>query len=258
MAANGVFGAKPVILGHRGCGRGIVAGYEENTLESFLAAVELGIDWLEVDVHRTSDDRLVVAHHPADDDGVFYADITGNEASGRGAVHVEELLEALAPEIGVDFDLKTSLEDAARSRAATTAALLASVASRAARRRPVLVTSFDASALHIVREVGAGVPTGLLTWVRFPIGQAVAAAAHLDVQVLASHWGSLRPDRVEAESLHRPLEYVIDMVHQVSREFLAWCPDAEFAQELLDVGADAVCVDDVPTFLQAGGGQAAA
>jgi len=47
-------------------------------------------------------------------------------------------------------------------------------------------------------------------------------------------------------------------VHQVGREFLAWCPDPEFAQELLDVGADAVCVDDVPTFLRAGGGQAAA
>jgi glycerophosphoryl diester phosphodiesterase len=250
MATSGVFGAEPAILGHRGCGRGFVAGYEENTLESFLAAVELGIDWLEVDIRRTSDDRLVVAHHPADDEGVFYADITGEDASGRGVVQLEELLEALPPRIGVDLDLKTSMEDAARSRAATTAALLAPVASRAARTRPVLVTSFDVGALGIVREVGIGVPTGLLTWLDFPIGQAVAAAAHLDVQVLAPHCGSLRPNVVEPESLHRPLEYVIDIVHRVGLEFLAWCPGAEFAKELLDVGADALCVDDVPTFLQ--------
>jgi len=258
MAANGIFGATPAILGHRGCGRGTVAGYDENTLESFLAAVELGLDWLEVDIRRTSDDQLVVAHHPADETGVFYTDITGDEASGRGAVHLEALLEALPPDVGVDFDLKTSMEDAARPRAATTAALLAPVASRAARNRPVLVTSFDASALDIVREAGTGVPTGLLTWLDFPIGQAVAAAAHLDVQVLAPHCGSLRPNPVEPESLHRPLEYVIDMVHQIGREFLAWCPRAEFARELLDVGADAVCVDDVPNFLQTLGGQAAA
>jgi glycerophosphoryl diester phosphodiesterase len=258
MAVDGVFGAKPVILGHRGCGRGTVAGCAENTLDSFLTAVELGLDWLEVDIRRTSDDRLVVVHHPADDDGVFYADITGDEASGRGAIHVEELLEALPPQIGVDFDLKTSMEDATRPRAATTAALLAPVASRAARSRPVLITSFDASALHIVREVATGVPTGLLTWRDFPIGQAVAAAAHLDVQVLATHCGSLRPTTVEPELLQRPLEYIVDIVHQTGREFLAWCPGAEFAKELLDVGTDAVCVDDVPTFLQTLGGQAAA
>jgi glycerophosphoryl diester phosphodiesterase len=258
MAASGVFGTKPAILGHRGCGQGTVAGHEENTLASFLAAVELGLDWLEVDVRRTSDDRLVVAHHPADQAGVFYTDITGDEASRRGVVRLEELLEALPSEIGVDLDLKTSMEDAARSRTATTAALLAPVAGRAARSRPVLVTSFDASALGIVREVGTGVPTGLLTWLDFPIGQAVAAAAHLDVQVLAPHCGSLRPNVVEPESLHRPLEYVIDIVHRVGMEFLAWCPGAEFARELLDVGADALCVDDVPAFVQILSGRAAA
>jgi glycerophosphoryl diester phosphodiesterase len=150
------------------------------------------------------------------------------------------------------------MEDAARPRAATTAALLAPVASRAASSRPILVTSFDASALHIVREVATDVPTGLLTWRDFPIGQAVAAAAHLDVQVLAPHYGSLRYNGSEPDPLHRPLEYVVDLVHQTGREFLAWCPGAQIAKELLEVGTDAVCVDDVPTFLQTLGGQAAA
>jgi glycerophosphoryl diester phosphodiesterase len=92
-----VFGPSPAILGHRGCGRGTVDGLLENTFESFLAAVQHGVDWLEVDVRRTSDDLLVVAHNPADDDGVFYADITGHEASDRGSLRLEELLEALPP-----------------------------------------------------------------------------------------------------------------------------------------------------------------
>ena len=247
MGEREVFGAGPVILGHRGCGSGTVAGHEENTLESFLAAVELGLDWVEVDVRRTSDDALVVAHHPADDDGVFYADMTGEEAPDRGTMPLQELLDALPAEVGVDLDLKTSMEDATRGRTQTTAAYLAPVASRAARHRPVLVTTFDPAALDILREHAPDVPRGFLTWLSFPIEHAVAAAGHLDVQVLAAPWRSLRPKDIAAQQ--RPVDYVIDLVHESGREFLAWCPPPEFARELLDVGADALCVNNVPTFL---------
>lgn len=244
---NGIFGSEPVLLGHRGCGRGTVAGHLENTLESFLTAVELGIDWVEVDVRRTSDDHLVVAHNPANDDGVFYADIAGT----GGALDLVTLLEALPAHVGVDFDVKTSMEDATRSRDATTMALLADVARREARKRPTLISSFDPGALDIARELAPGLARGLLTWLDFPIGQAVAAAGHLDVQVLAPHWGSLRPNDVEPPQLQRPLEYVVDLVHTSGREFLAWCPTVAFAQQLLDAGVDALCVNNVPKVLSA-------
>src|SRR5260370_31145657 len=92
-----VFGPSPAILGHRGCGRGTVDGLLENTLESFLAAVQHGVDWLEVDVRRTSDDLLVGAHNPAGDDGVFYAHITGDEAAAPGPFRLEGALQALPP-----------------------------------------------------------------------------------------------------------------------------------------------------------------
>lgn len=248
---GGLFGPGPVLLGHRGLGRGTVDGIAENTLESFLAAAALGIDWVEVDVRRTSDDRLVVAHNPANADGVFYADITGTEATGDGALDLAELLAALPAGVGIDFDVKTSMEDATRDRAGTTMAQLARVARREARRRPTLISSFDAGALDIAKEVAPSVPRGLLTWVEFPIGQAVAMAGHLDVQVLAPHWGSLRPNDREPTELQRPLEYVVDMVHTSGREFLAWCPTVSFAQQLLDAGVDALCVNNVPKAIAA-------
>jgi glycerophosphoryl diester phosphodiesterase len=251
MDGNRVFGPRPVLLGHRGCGRGVVAGQLENTLESFLTAVDLGIDWVEVDVRRTADDQLVVAHNPADDEGFFSADMSGHEAADRGALRVEALLEALPSRVGVDFDVKTSMEDATRERALTTMGQLAPIAERAGRARDVLVTSFDPSVLDIARELAPSVPRGLLTWVDFPIGHAVAAAAHLNVQVLAPHWGSLRPNKIEPEPLQRPLQYIVDLVHQSGREFLAWCPGPEFAQKLLDAGVDALCVNDVPNALTA-------
>lgn len=246
-----VFGPRTAVLGHRGCGKGVIRGHDENTLGSFLLAVELGVDWLEVDVRRTADDALIVAHHPTAPDGRFWADLTGAQARRLGVLGLAELLDAVPARVGINFDLKSSMEDALRGRDATTAALLAPVAARESRRRQTLVTSFDAAALGIVRELAPAVPRGILTWITFPIGQAVAAAGHLDVQVLAAQWKSLRPNSVEDESMHRPLDYIVDLVHRSGCEFLVWCPPVEFSRLLREAGADALCVNDVPEFLTA-------
>jgi glycerophosphoryl diester phosphodiesterase len=240
---------RPAVVGHRGLGRGTVDGYAENTLESFLAAVRAGVDWVEVDVRRTADDDLVVLHDPAWADGVFVADVDAAEAARRGALRVLDLLAALPPGVGVDLDLKTSMEDAARPAPATTAALLSPVARRTARERPVLVTSFDPAALATVRALAPDLPLGLLTWLRFPAGIAVSAAAHLDVDVLALHVGSIEPNPVEPSPQQRPLDYVVDLVHAADRQLLAWCPEPGLLERLVDVGADAVCVNDVPDVL---------
>lgn len=249
MGANGIFGSSAVLLGHRGCGKGIVEGHAENTLASFLAAVRMGLEWVEVDVRRTADDVLVVTHNPARQDGVFWADLTGSQAAASGILHLDDLLAALPDGIGVDFDVKSSLEDAPRRRALTTMGLLAPVLRREARRRPVLVTSFDAAALGIARELAPKVPRGLLTWVDFPVGHAVAFAAHLDVDVLALHGGSLKPNRVEPAPLQRPLEQVIDTVHTTGLELMAWCPGSRFSRQLITAGVDALCVNNVPRIL---------
>lgn len=250
MGTNGVFGPAAALLGHRGCGRGLVEGFRENTLESFLAAVDFGIDWVEVDVRRTRDDVLVVAHNPARDDGVFWADLTGEQARSGGVVSLDDLLAALPEGIGVDFDVKTSLEDAPRDRSRTTMGLLGPVVKRESSRRPTLVTSFDAAALEICLEQAPGVPRGLLTWVEFPVGHAVASAAHLGVQVLALHGGSLKPNRREPKHLQRPLRQVVDVAHDSGLELMAWCPGVSFARRLVDAGVDALCVNDVPTVVR--------
>ena len=249
MGANGIFGSSAVVLGHRGCGKGSVEGHLENTLDSFLAAVRMGLEWVEVDVRRTADDVLVVTHNPAREDGVFWADLTGKEAKASGILRLDDLLAALPVGVGVDFDVKSSLEDAPRQRTLTTMGLLAPVLRREARHRQVLVTSFDAAALGIARELAPKVPRGLLTWVEFPVGHAVAFAAHLDVDVLALHGGSLKPNRVEPEYLQRPLRQVIDAVHATGLELMAWCPGMKFSRQLIAAGVDALCVNNVPQTL---------
>src|SRR3712207_5949839 len=105
-------------------GAGVVEGYRENTIESFLAALDAGATWVEVDVRRTCDDGLFVCHDAALPDGVFLADMTSAQARQLGIPGLEDLLDALPDSAGVVFDVKSSLTDAGRSPAGTTAALL--------------------------------------------------------------------------------------------------------------------------------------
>lgn len=57
-----------IVTGHRGCGTNRIGekvsdlGEPENTSRSFVRAVELGVDQIELDVHLSSDGQLVVIH----------------------------------------------------------------------------------------------------------------------------------------------------------------------------------------------------
>ncbi|MBI3812603.1 MAG: glycerophosphodiester phosphodiesterase [Nitrospirae bacterium] len=50
--------ARPLIIAHRGA-----SGHApENTMAAFRLAVEMGADWIELDIHQTADGHLVVLH----------------------------------------------------------------------------------------------------------------------------------------------------------------------------------------------------
>ena len=241
-----VFPEVPALVGHRGLGEGAVRGQVENTMGSFLAALDTGISWVEVDARRTRDDELFVTHDAAFPDGSFLAQMTGAQASRHGALSIAELLEGLPPGAGVVFDVKSSMEDAARPATATTAALLARVGSEHLGERPAVALSFDPAALRHMRAEAPRLALGLLTWLRFPIGHAVAAAAHLDVEVLAVHAGSMWPNAVTATADIPSLQGVVAQVHQSHRQLMVWCPTVDQALCLAQVGVDALVVDDVP------------
>ena len=156
MRTSPVFTGRPSLVGHRGLGSGAVDGHRENTVGSMLAALDAGVDWLEVDLTRTADDSLVAHHNPALPDGRFLVDTTRAEAEAAGVVGLDELLDALPPGVPVDLDVKTVLEDAVDPAARRTAALLAPLLEREAGRRPLLVTSFDPAALLGPARAGAG------------------------------------------------------------------------------------------------------
>jgi glycerophosphoryl diester phosphodiesterase len=248
---DSVFGGRPTVLGHRGLGKGVVGGLGENTRESLRQALRAGLRWVETDVRRTADDVLVVGHHPTLRDGSFVASLTLQQARALGALTLAEFLDGMPAEIGVNLDLKTSLEDALRPAERTTASLFAPVAAEIASRRRLLVSSFDPAALLHLRRLAPEVALGLLTWVGFPLRKAIPAAVHLGVEVVVAHWSSFGPNKVDPAPTHPPAEHSIGVAHKAGLEVMAWCPTAAQAAELLSAGIDAVIVDDVPSTLPA-------
>jgi glycerophosphoryl diester phosphodiesterase len=68
-----------LVIGHRGA-----AGYEpENTIRSFGRAMEMGVDMIELDVHLTRDEELVVIHD----------DTVDRTTDGRGYVRDMDIEE---------------------------------------------------------------------------------------------------------------------------------------------------------------------
>jgi glycerophosphoryl diester phosphodiesterase len=244
-----VFVEPTILIGHRGLGKGTVNGQVENTRGSFLAALEAGVDWVEVDVRRTLDDQLFVAHD-AFTGSRFMTQMSAREVSAGGGLRIEELLDALPGSAGVVFDVKSSIEDAGRPPRTTTAALLARLGSRSPWHRPAVAMSFDPASLQHMREELPSLPLGLLTWLRFPVGQAVAAAAHLDVQLLALHAGSLWPGPAALRADVPALEEVVEHVREADRQLMVWCPNRAQTRALVAAGVDALVVDDVPRKVQ--------
>jgi glycerophosphoryl diester phosphodiesterase len=226
----------------------------ENTVDSMLTAVRAGISWVEIDVQRTADDELVLRHDPVTAGGDFVVEQT---ADACGLPRLRDVFEALPTTVAVDVDIKTILEDAVDAPARRTGALLLPVLAAEARRRPLLLTSFDPAVLLHLKENLPGVPLGLLTWLGFPMWHGLAAAAGLGLQAVGLHTGSFRFTQAGTESgtdpattarprRHRPVEHSVEVAHRAGLEVLAWCPKPEDAPAYARAGVDALVVDDVP------------
>lgn len=247
-----IFEHTPTVIGHRGYGSGDLTppGAEtpvaENTLPSVLAAVEAGASWIEIDVTRSADDDLVLRHDPTVPEGEFVVDLS---AAASELPRLTDVFAALPPDVAVDVDVKTVLEDAADAPSRRTGTLLLPVLRREAERRRLLVTSFDPSLLLFLQDELPGVSLGLLTWLRFPLWHAIPAAAGLGLDAVGLHTGSCGIDHPDTRL--RPLEHCVDVAHKAGLEVVVWCPAAEQAPDYAAAGVDAMVVNDIPGVLAA-------
>jgi len=112
-----------LVIAHRGASWDL----PENTLPAFERAIEVGADYVELDVHAAHDGALVVCHDPP----------------RGGELRLEEAIELLAGRIGVMCELKSPWRYRRHD-----------VVRRAVRLLPddAIVLCFDARALQAVRS----------------------------------------------------------------------------------------------------------
>lgn len=152
--------AEQVIVAHRGGAYSGVAG--EQTTSHFERAAALGVDFIEVDVRKTADDRLICMHDP-DYAGLPVAATNYGElvraAKNRSLpapASIGELLEITRGRVHLDLELKI---------AGCEAQLLAEVAGF---DRQIIYKSFDDAIVRTLKELSPSSVAGLLLGVQHP------------------------------------------------------------------------------------------
>ncbi len=187
-------GDTPRVIAHRG----FSLHHAENTLGAFRAALEVGADILETDVHLSKDGRVVVAHDPdlsrvAGRPGLL-SDFTLKQLAtfdlghGEGFPSLEALLEEF-PDARVNIDLKIpgAVEPFARV-----------IRAQRAQER-VLVTSFDEQTRRAVCALLPGVASSasramviaarLRSWLGLPFDRWTVPPEVVALQIPASASG---------------------------------------------------------------------
>ncbi len=259
-----IFGERPSVVGHRGFGAGAPGGHRENSVSSFLAAARAGAQWVELDARRSSDDVLVLWHDPVTPGGARIVGCSAAELAAEGIVSLDDVLAALPVGVGVDIDVKTTIEDAVDSPRRRTHALVAAVLGRHAGTRQFLVSSFDASVPSYLSQDGrrpGDIALGLITEANFAASHAVSAAANLGLDAVCLNSGTLNSGTLSAgpapESFgdhgaardgaaRDSAEHILEIAHRAGLEVMVWSPEPAEAVALARAGADALCVNDIP------------
>lgn len=223
-------------IGHKGADA-IEAG---NTLESFDAAVELGVDMIELDVLRLREGKLVVAHDPED-------------AMQRRPLDLLEALDAfLEPpldQVSINFDLK---------KAGREAEFAGAIAGHGLIERSS-VSSMEMESLVKLRSLepdlrlGWTYPKSTKDWTTLPWAGAAVSAG-----LAALRRGSHRivPDRavemdVDSVWVYDPVitPRLVDSLGEFGIEVIAWTvDDPDRMQELIEMGVAGICSNDPRLF----------
>jgi glycerophosphoryl diester phosphodiesterase len=225
---RGELSRSPELIGHRGAPR----ERPENTLASFLRALDLGAEAVELDVHATSD-GVVVVHH----DFIPRAESSVAALRGRSIVDLTAAELATFQVSGEPIPTLTAVLEAIGRRATVyveikghdiESRVLAAIASVPSAKR-VAVHSFDHRAVVRARVMQPNLPSGILSasYLIDPQGALRAANAR-------DYWqeGSMVDDAL------------VDAIHAGSGRVIAWTVnDPEHARRLASMGVDGICTD---------------
>jgi glycerophosphoryl diester phosphodiesterase len=230
--------APPRVLAHRG----LALEAPENTMLAFLKALSIGVDYLETDVHVSSDGVAVVAHdhdltrvagRPERVDELTMAELREVRlGEGQGFCSLAEVLDSF-PDARFNIDIKCDAAVASTVKAITDA--------RAAQR--VLIASFEGRRRRRAVKQIPGVATSASS-----AGSAVAfVAASLGLRAVV-RWALRNVDAVQLPHRFKGVRIVtprlVAAVHAAGAEVHVWTINSEPEMtQLLELGVDGIVTD---------------
>jgi glycerophosphoryl diester phosphodiesterase len=223
-------------VGHKGADA-IVTG---NTAESFDAAVEHGVDMIELDVLRAKEGKLIVAHDPHDALRRRPMDLT--EA-------LDLFLEPPLDQVEIDLDLKLAGREAEFAGAVAGSGLVPRA----------MVSTMEVESLIKLRQLepdlrlGWTYPKTRRDWTQYGwAGPALKAGL---ATMRRRFPGILRKKgpqlEINAVWAYHPIitSRLVEAAREIGVELIAWTvDDADRIRELLDLGVDGICSNDPRLF----------
>lgn len=242
LMAGAAAGSERILVhGHRGA-RAVLP---ENTIPAFEHAIEAGADVLELDLHVTKDDALVVWHDPRIDGRAIrdmtLAEVKTIDVGSRGSrgfpkqkllpgtriPTLDEVL-ALASRGSFEFNIETKVTgDPPPDRFAEL--VLAAIRRHGLEKR-VIVQSFDFRTLHAMKRLAPEIRLAALD--EKGGRDFVAVAAEAGARIVAPHYRLVTPEKVRD-------------AHAAGLQVIPWTANTpEVWGKLIAAGVDAIITDD--------------
>jgi glycerophosphoryl diester phosphodiesterase len=222
-------------VGHKGAD--LVA--PGNTVASFEAALEHGVDMIEFDVLRLRDGRLVLAHDYDD-------------ADERTPLTLQEGLDNFAGEAYADVELDVDMKLPGYEREVVEGLQERGLGERA------LISSHYLESLDLVAELAPGMRRGISVprvrrdYTKTPLALfAYGVARYMRARLPGKVRGLLRAGRIDAVMAHYLLvsRRLVDVVHAEGGEVYVWTvDDAARIERLRALGVHAVITNDPRLF----------
>ncbi|MEW4923816.1 glycerophosphodiester phosphodiesterase family protein [Algibacter sp. 2305UL17-15] len=208
---------KPMKIGHRGA----KGHFAENTLESIKKALELGVDGIEIDVHRCATGQLVVFHDFTLD---RMTNGTGEVSKHtlkelkkvvvKGYCQIPTLSEVLA---FVDNKCLLNIELKGQDTAKEAARLITFfVEKKGWEYKNIIVSSFQKSLLETVYKINDKIPLGVLTDLN--IEDAVNIAKAIKAVSIHIDYTMLTPEIVEElKEDYKVFAYTVNNLNPIKR-----------------------------------------
>ena len=216
-----------LVVAHRGASAAVPPG---NTVEAFVEAVEQGADWVELDVHLTSDGEVIVHHDPVLADGRVIGELMLDELP-ESIPTLRNVFRSCSP-LGVNVEIKS---DGLASLRPLLIERVVELLVSFDEEREFLVTSFDHDFVVEVRSLAPTLPTGLLNADGGSLESDLERAAR-DGHVAINPWHGFVDRKF------------VDRAHALGVAVNVWTVDGEQEiRTLSGVGVDAI-ITNVPRF----------